>query len=175
MHFFADAIYFAIIFISYKDVLIENLNDIENKTGRKLSYVLIGFVFILFANLLFSFIPWYKNNMIGLEYGKYYLIFKMLIFSVIAEELLFKQTIRELINIDWLFIIISSLIYAFVTIIYSDLLFISTWITFLWCFVVEAFLAFIYVKQENIIVPMTSKFLYNLIKVVLVASGAGLL
>ena len=49
-----------------------------------------------------------------------YFIFKILIFSTIAEEALFKKAVRDVIPNNTLFIIVSSLIYSIMNIVYTE-------------------------------------------------------
>ena len=100
-----------------------------------------------------------------------YAMFKTLIFAVIAEELLFKKSIRDLITNNILFIMISSSIYAFMNIAYTELSFIS-FITFIRCFIFSGILSYIYIKNDdNIFIVMLVKFFYNLIPLLLLLFG----
>ena len=141
----------------------------KNNTKKKVSSILLCFFLVLLINFIFNFMHINYDNLNN--YSNFYIIFKMLLFSTLAEELLFKKTIREVINIDYLFMLASSFIYAFITIIYSDLTSISTWLLFLWYFSIELIMSYFYVKHENILVPITSKFIYNFIKVILLLTG----
>lgn len=167
--FLADAIYFGIIVLINFKYLIEQFKDMKNNTKKKVSSILLCFVLVLLINFIFNFMHINYDNLNN--YSNFYIIFKMLLFSTLAEELLFKKTIREVINIDYLFMLASSFIYAFITIIYSDLTSISTWLLFLWYFSIELIMSYFYVKHENILVPITSKFIYNFIKVILLLTG----
>lgn len=167
--FLADAIYFGIIVLINFKYLIEQFKDMKNNTKKKVSSILLCFILVLLINFIFNFMHINYDNLNN--YSNFYIIFKMLLFSTLAEELLFKKTIREVINIDYLFMLASSFIYAFITIIYSDLTSISTWLLFLWYFSIELIMSYFYVKHENILVPITSKFIYNFIKVILLLTG----
>ena len=96
-----------------------------------------------------------------------YAFFKSLIFATIAEELLFKKSIRDLINNNILFLMISSSIYAFMNIAYTELSYISL-ITFIRCFIFSGTLCYIYIKNDdNIFMAMLVKFFYNTIPLLL--------
>lgn len=93
-----------------------------------------------------------------------YTLFKTLFFGVIAEELLFKQSIRSIIPNNVLFIVISSLLYAIMNVIYGDLNSPYLLTDALSYFAVSATLASIYVRNnDNIVLVMFVKLFYNLI------------
>ena len=102
-----------------------------------------------------------------------YIVFKTLVFAPIAEELVFKETVRELINNDIVFIITSSLVYAFVNIMYTELtlLTISDMMSY---FIFASILSYVQVKNDdNVFMPMLIKFFYNLIPLTILLLGVG--
>ena len=103
-----------------------------------------------------------------------YTIFKTLIFATIAEELLFKETIREIIKQNVLYIIISSIIYAFVNVMYNDLSLLVTWLNVIPYLLFAILLNIIYVKNNNnICLVFLIKFFYTLIPLAVLLSGVG--
>ena len=103
-----------------------------------------------------------------------YTIFKTLIFAAVAEELLFKESIRSIIKPNVLYVIISSVIYAFVNIMYNDLSLMITWLNMIPYLLFAILLNIIYVKNDNnICLVMMVKFFYNLIPLAVLLSGIG--
>ena len=103
-----------------------------------------------------------------------YTIFKTLIFAAVAEELLFKESIRSIIKPNFLYVLISSVIYAFVNIMYNDLSLTITWLNMIPYLVFAILLNIIYVKNDNnICLVMMVKFFYNLIPLAVLLSGLG--
>ena len=96
-----------------------------------------------------------------------------MIFAPVAEELVFKKTIREIINNDILFIVTSSLIYALINIMYTDIS-VLTIIDMISYFAFSAVLSHIYIKnKDNIFMPMLIKFSYNLIPLIIMLARIG--
>jgi len=97
-----------------------------------------------------------------------YAIFKTMIFGTIAEELLFRESLSECITNDKLFILISAVIYVSMNFIFTNLSgpnLIAQIITYFgWSLIFSG----IYVKNNrNIILVMITKFVYNLIPLML--------
>lgn len=102
-----------------------------------------------------------------------YTIFKTMIFSVIVEELVFKKAIRDVIDNDILFVIVSSFIYAFMNVAYSSFTIVSL-ADFIQSFVSAAILSIVYIKYDNnIFIVMLIKFVYNLIPLTIMLLGIG--
>ncbi|MEI3508421.1 MAG: CPBP family glutamic-type intramembrane protease [Bacilli bacterium] len=101
-----------------------------------------------------------------------YTIFKALIFSVIAEELVFRKSISEVIDNKVAFVIISSIVYSATNIIYSDLSNLSVWINAIIYLCTYLTLSIIYVKNKDSVYPvMVMKFVLNLFPVIILLSG----
>lgn len=100
-------------------------------------------------------------------------IFKTLVFASIAEELLYKKTLRDVIDKDWLFIVVSSLIYALMNVIYAQLS-LATTVDFVRCFLFSTLLSWIYVRHKNnTVIIMLIKFIYTFIPLMVLLSGLG--
>lgn len=95
-----------------------------------------------------------------------YSVFKTLIFAPIAEELLFKKTIRDIVKDDHAFILISSLIYAIMNFMYGSMDIII--LVFVQYFVFSLISSIAYIKnKDNIVIVMFIKFFSNLIPTVM--------
>lgn len=103
-----------------------------------------------------------------------YTIFKTLVFATVAEELLFKESIRDLIKPNLLYVLVSSFIYAFMNIMYSNLTIMTTWLNSIPYLLFALLLNTIYVKQDdNICLVIMIKFFYNLVPLTIMLSGLG--
>jgi len=102
-----------------------------------------------------------------------YTVFKTLVFISLAETLVFQKSIREVINNNTLFIIVSSLVYSLINVMYTDIS-LLTIIDMVSYFVFSSMLSYIYIKNNNnILVPIIIKFFYNLIPLSLMIISIG--
>lgn len=175
--FIADIVFLLFIVYIYKNELKEDWRSLfkENKPIKIFLFVFKYVVIIFLMNCLmaiFSSIMFTENQADGNTSAIYeifnlsfvYTMFKLFIFSTIAEELLFKESIRENIDNKVIFVIVCSLIYAFMNIMYSDLSYGIIWIDFISYFVLSMIMATAYVRHgSNIFIVIMIKFIYNLI------------
>lgn len=174
--FTGDLIFFIVMIFIYKDKLKENFANFKNEYSTKNKIVLIiKWILILFGiNMLIVLLKKIlglninnvldENSMAVLQLfdiSFVYSLFKTLIFAPIAEELLFKQSIRDVVKNDIAFVLISSSIYTAMNFMYA-----STGILFLELikyFMFSLILSLVYIKNnDNIIIIMFIKFFYNL-------------
>lgn len=101
-----------------------------------------------------------------------YTIFKTILFAPIAEELVFRKTIRTVISNNIIFIIVSSLIYALMNIVYADINLLA-FLNLIPYFILSCVLSFVYTKYDNIIITMIIKFCYNLIPLSILLMSMG--
>ncbi len=167
-----------IIFMYWKDIK-EDFSNLSkkcnNKIGKLIKLVLMWFIIlfiskILVALILETFIP---NLSIDENTSKIYKIadlsfvyiaFKTMIFAVIAEELLFRESIRKIIKSDILFILISSLLYTLMNFLYADLNIMYIGIYLLLYFIPALIMSFAYIRNnDNILLIMLIKFFFNLV------------
>lgn len=184
--FIADLVFFLGMVIIYKDSIKEGfLKFIKNYSLSKKIIFIVKWVAILFAvnmlggiitEILFPSLE--EDGNTGALYSiasisTFYMIFKTLIFAPVAEELLFKKTIRGLISNNVVFIIASSLIYALINIMYIDFNVFAI-IDVISYFIFSVILSYIFVKNEdNIFMSMLIKFFYNLIPLTILLLGIG--
>lgn len=173
----------AIIFI-YRKNLKTKLDIFKNEYSKKgkiwqiLKWVLI----ILIVNVAMGTLTeiFYPELASGIDENTYevtklfdvsflYFAFKILLFAPIAEELIFKESIRDVVDNDVAFVLISSAIYTEMNVLYS-----SNGIHFLDIFVYfipSLILSQAYVKnKDNIIVVIFIKFFYNLFPTLILIS-----
>src|SRR5574344_1225786 len=146
--FISDMIYLVFIVFLYKD-------DIKN--GMDVYYKDNAF----------------KSRILSLPY--FYTLFKTVIFSSIAEELVVKQSIRYVIDNNLLFIVISTLIYSAMNVAYTDLsgtALIANTIPYALFAIATGIL---YIKnKDNIYMVMVVKLLYTLIPLTVMLVGASI-
>jgi len=98
-----------------------------------------------------------------------YFAFKTLLFAPIAEELIFKESIRDVVKNDVAFILISSAIYTVMNVMYASNG--IQWLDLFGYFVLSLILSLAYVKnKDNIIIVIFIKFFYNLFPTLILIS-----
>ncbi len=97
-----------------------------------------------------------------------YTIFKTMIFTSIAEELLFRESLSEVIDNNTMFVIISALIYTVMNFIFTDTTSGNIIIYMLMYLVPGLVFSYVYTKHDrNILLIMLIKFCYNIIPLLL--------
>ena len=186
--FIADVIFMVGIFLAYKDNIKEDVSDIKKnyKKGKIIKTIIIWFFIIFFFNILMgaltdAIIPNASNddntNAIYALYNvsPIYAIFKCLVFGVVAEELLFRESIHDVIKSKWAFIFASAIIYTLVNFAYTDFSDKIIIVSMLSYFLPALIFSYAYYKNNsNIIILMLIKLTYNLlIPFMLMITGAG--
>jgi len=98
-----------------------------------------------------------------------YIAFKTMIFTVIAEQLIFRESLRECIDNKWLFVIISAFVITIVNYIFVDFTFGIPILYFAICgyFIPALAFSIVYVQNKsNIVMLMLTYFVYNLIPLI---------
>ena len=184
--FISDLVFFASIITLYKDALKEGYKKFEkNYKPSKRIFFILKWVAILFGinmlggiitELFFPGLAETGNTATIYSLASVstaYIIFKTLIFATVAEELVFKKAIRELISNNTLFIITSSLVYALINVMYTNINYI-TLIDMVSYFLFSLVLSYVYVKNDdNIVMPIAIKFCYNLIPITIMIISMG--
>lgn len=186
IYFVSDFIYLMFITVLYRNTIKKDYIEYKNKKLSKSLFKSFGISIILFV---IYFIIGIIFSSISKEYGSFdsntkeiyslasistiYIFFKTLFFATLAEELVFKKAIKDVINNKAFFLIISSFIYSFMNIIYADLGDIVTWMHFTPYFIYSILLGSVYIKNNNIIEIIIIKFFYNLIPLTFLIIGLG--
>lgn len=176
-YFIADLLFFLGIVLLYKKELKNNINEyFKNYNIRKKISVIAFWVMVIFGinlvmgvltEIIFPGLTEDENtsrilSLFSISFM--YTIFKTLIFATIAEELVFKKAISDVIDNKVLFVIISSLLYTLMNFMYADLAKTDIGIDILVYFVPAILLSIAYIKNNNnIFIVMLIKFFYNLI------------
>lgn len=188
---YADCVFMLAVIYIYQNNIKNDFKDLKkNYTCKKfLKTIFLWILIILIFNLLLGFITelispglGVTNDTMDNNYQKiydlynistFYTIFKTMIFGVVAEELLFRESIRDVIHNKYIFIIISALIYTTMNFVYTDFSsnFLLLDITLIY-FIPSLFFSTAYIKNNsNIIIYMLIKFTYNLIPLTLLLLG----
>ena len=179
----SDISFILIIFYFYKDSIIKDFKKLKKIPKTKILKNVFGWFFIiLVAFILMGLIineafPNYvsrldSNTYAIKELSLYYSVFKTMIFSICAEELLFKKSISEVINNKVLFVIISTLIYSLVLLVYSGLNKEYLFLDFIKYFTIYSLFSVAYVKNDNnIITLMMIKFVYQIIPLIMLLTN----
>jgi len=184
--FTADLIFFIGIVYVYKEVLAKDFKKFisEFSVSKKLKIVLGGAFGIFLVNILGGIITEFlfpgqdmtDENTDALyalgSVSAIYTLFKITLFSIIAEELVFRKTTREVMDDKIIYIIVSSLIYGLMNIAYADFNIISM-VDLIQCFIFGVFVSTIYVKTDNIVAIMFMKLVYTLVPLTIMLSGLG--
>ena len=182
--FTGDVLFLAGMLMLYRSDLKESLNQLDGSKRKFIGKVILGVVLLFAVNMIVGMIVelLVPSNTISddnttsiynlSQMSFAYTLFKTMVFGVVAEELLFKQSLRKAITNNVLFVISSSFIYAVMNVIYGDLnspYFLTDMLSY---FVVSATLATIYVKNnDNIVLVMFIKFFYNLLPMCILIAG----
>ena len=172
--FLSDLIFFLVIIYLYREKI---QNDLTHLKENQLKMIFIGVILLFLINLCLGmmtdiFFPSLSNfndgnssSVIQLFSASYlYSLFKTLLFAPIAEELLFKESIRDVVKNDIVFVITSSILYTTMNFFYSTFQFPYIWMDIIGYFLFSMVLSIIYLKsKDNIVMVMIIKFLYNLI------------
>lgn len=174
--FAGDVCFLVFMIVLYLKKIKQSFHDLKKEIGKNFIRIVIGVAVLFIVNmlvgiigeLLFSTADVVDDNTQSIytlsQISFIYTVFKTMIFGVIAEELLFKQSLREVMPNNVLFVISCSLLYAVMNVIYGDLSSPYLLSDALSYFAVSAALACTYVKNnDNIALVMFVKFFYNLI------------
>lgn len=184
LKFFLDCLFLLGIVFVYRKNLKEDLEQIrKNWPVKKVIKILVLGVVCLFAlNIVMGILSDFifpnitiDENTLAIKAladdSLFYAIFKTMIFGVIAEELLFRETLNECIENNSLYILFSAAIYTLMNLIFSSNhsnMLLSAAIYFIPALV----FSFIYIKtNRNIILLMDIKFCYNLIPLMILLFG----
>lgn len=181
--FIADLLFFLGIILIYKKNLEKDYQvfKTEYTWKKKLTIIASGVLILFLVNILMGIITEIflhnissgnddnSNAIIELFNISYiYTLFKTLLFAPIAEELLFKEALRDVVKNNVLFVIISSAIYTSMNFMYSSSISPYMILDIIGYFLFSTILSIIYLKNnDNIVLVMFIKFFYNIIPTVL--------
>ena len=176
--FIADAIFLVIIVWVYAKNIKDDFKKLKkDKPSKIVKTVLLWVVVMFLVNILMGAITDVIAPNLATDENTsaisnlatisvLYTIFKTMIFTSIAEELLFRESLSEVIDNNTMFIIISALIYTIMNFIFTDTTS-GNIIIYILMYLVPG-LIFSYTKHDrNILLIMLIKFCYNIIPLLL--------
>lgn len=181
VNFIADIIFLIAIVLAYKENLkraFKNLKK-EYSLGKIIKTILLWFVIILVFNMVMGMLTdvlapnaTLDDNSQAVQnlfqISTLYTIFKTMIFAIVAEELLFRESVHDVVSNKWLFILVSSLIYTLANFAYTGFDDHFLVISLLSYFLPALLFSYAYCKNHNnILVLMMIKFVYQLIPLTL--------
>lgn len=177
-----DIIFLIFILIMFRKQLKEDMNYLKEKISFKkiLKITVLGVISVFALNIImgivseiiFPNLAMDQNTQAIYELASVstlYIVFKTMIFGVIAEELLFRESLSKCINNKLIFVLLTAIIYTGMNFIFMPAAGGANLIVELIGYFFPALLfSFIYVKNDrNIILVMLVKFFYNLIPLAL--------
>lgn len=177
VNFIADIIFLIAIVLAYKENLKRAFNNLkkEYSLGKIIKTVILWVVIIFVFNMVMGMLTdvlapnaTLDDNTQAVrslfQISTLYTIFKTMIFAIVAEELLFRESVHDVVSNKWLFILVSSLIYTLANFAYTGFNDHFLIISLLSYFLPALLFSYAYCKNHNnIIVLMLIKFFYQLI------------
>ena len=160
----------SLIMIIYNKKLSKDFKDMKKNSikyfNKYIKYWLIGLFIMMVSNLFINLIV--TNDIPSNEQAiretfnisPLYIFFSAVIYAPIVEELIFRQSIKNIFNNKWLFIIISGLLFGSMHVFgdfknITDLLYIIPYST------PGIIFAYMLEDSDNICVPMSFHFIHN--------------
>lgn len=166
-----NIIFCIILFFVYKNEIKKDFKDFKTNYKEYISkyfkFYLIGVLLMGFSNIIlqkFTNMEISGNEEIVRQYIKIaplYMLFSSVIYAPYVEELIFRKSIRNIINKNWIFILLSGFIFGILHI--SDYTNINDIIMGIPYIIIGIDFAYIYYKTNNIFTTMTFHLCHNLL------------
>lgn len=177
-----DILFLVVIVIAYKDNIMKDLKMLKEEytIGKIFKTIIIWVIALFILNIVMGALTdliapglAIDNNTDALwSMSKVYTVFKTLIFSVVAEELLYRESLRDIIDNNVVFVITSVIIYTLMHFIFAGLPESNVLIYIMIYFIPAILFSLAYIKNKsNIIILMLIKFTYNLIPLAILLLG----
>ena len=180
--FFCNIIYLIIIVFCYFKTLKKDFKpffkNFANNFEEAFKYYFIGLGIMIFSNLIITFV---LNGGVGeneetvrsyIDIAPFLMLLEVSIYAPLAEELLFRKSIRDVVSNKWLYVLLSGFIFGalHVTSLNSliDLVYLIPY-----CSLGFAF-SYIYAKSDNIYSTICINAMHNTITIVLYLLGASI-
>ncbi|MCI9233513.1 MAG: CPBP family intramembrane metalloprotease [Bacilli bacterium] len=140
----------------------------KKKIVSILKYTAILFIGVLICNSILKYvfdvgvIENEADLLVQFEKSPIWILLMVTIYYPIVEVIVFQKTIRQVIEKPWIFIFVSSIFFGYFNIAFSKIT-LETLLGTLPYIFLNAVLAFSYYKKDNIMVPIGTKMLYNLV------------
>ena len=180
--FISDVVFLIFIIWLYFDNIKTDFKEVISnyKLKKIIRNVFLGVVIVLFLKILFAIIIDYAlqveqaddPNSLAIysiaSRSTIYIFFKTMIFTVIGEQLLFRESLRECIKNKWIFVFVSAIIVTLMNFVFVNYsLGISIPIIYyalVGYFIPALLFSIVYVQNKsNIVMLMLTYFVYNLI------------
>ena len=178
LYFICDFLFLVFIMFMYKRNLMKDWRLVFKNFKSNCKKVIKYVFFLIMFTVLISFVGRFlypnitmnlNNINLGLIYKEspVYFIFKVLVFGIIAEELMFREGVGDVISNKYVYIVLSSLLQTIFIFIFTG--FTEKFLVF---YVIRVFLqslifSYIYIKNKsNIVFLFFVKFLYNILPVI---------
>lgn len=182
--FVGDIIFSIFVIYLYRNNLKSDLKKLKKISIKKKIFTIIKWTLLLFVFMIFCgfitdlIIPNHASDAnTSAVYNLYsistwYTIFKTMIFGTIVEEILYRESVRDNIKNNFVFIVISAVIYTFMNTIFvgfTEGFVISSMLIY---FLPAIFCSIAYLKNnDNILLLSLIKFTYNLIPLTILLLG----
>lgn len=184
-NFIADVIFMLFVIYMYSHNLKGDIKKFKNYSWKKILKTIVLWVVIIFAfNILYGMLldfiaPGFENTDANTAavYNLYsvsgwYTIFKTMIFGTLAEEILYRESIRDNVKNNFLFVLLSASIYTFMYVIFSGMVEGFELVSILAYFLPGIFFSIAYIRNDNNILLLSLvKFCYNLIPLTVLLLG----
>lgn len=181
--FVADLIFLICIVFAYRENLKNDLKDLKEnyKVIDVIKIVVLWFAIIFIFNICMGVLTdllWptasnmqdgntkllFDSNTLNLTYK----IFKTMVFAIVAEELIFRESISDVIKNKWVFILVSASVYTLINFAFVGFSSKTIVLDILSYFLPALLFSYAYTKyNNNIILLMLIKFTYQLVPLTL--------
>jgi uncharacterized protein len=158
-----------LIIAVYRKELVVSLEDLKKNHkqyfDQYLKYWFLAFGLMAVANIIISFFvegqPSNQEAIVKIfESSPMYVFFTAVIIAPLLEELVFRFSLRNIFGKNWMFIIISGLLFGFIHIMGATNF--MEELVFLIPYSIPGFVfAYVLVKSDNIFVPIGLHFIHN--------------
>ena len=171
VYFIIDIVYILFLFLIYKKELKEDFKNGNFKVDENIAIYMIGLIIMVISNSIVMKITnkeLSNNEQIVrtmIDFFPVYMSFSSVIYAPFVEELIFRKTIRKMIDNKYIYIITSGVLFGLIHVISSNtdsnellmgIPYILMGIDF----------AYIYVRTNNIYTTMIIHALHNLIMLI---------
>jgi len=184
-NFIADILFMLFAIYMYRHNLKADIKKFKKYSAGKIIKTIVIWVVIIFLfnglyGMLLDFIaPGFGNTDANTAaiYNLYsvstwYTIFKTMIFGTLAEEILYRESIRDNLKSNVLFIVVSALVYTFMNVVFAGITEGFELVSILAYFLPAIFFSIAYIRNDNNILLLSLvKFCYNLIPLTVLLLG----
>jgi uncharacterized protein len=164
-----DIFVITILFLIFKKEIISNFKDLK-KNHKEYFEEYLKYWFLVLGLMIISniFIGFFTDSIASNQdainelftKNPIYIIFSAVLIAPIAEELIFRLSLRYIIKNDWVYIIVSGLSFGLIHILSAES-FMSELIYLIPYAIPGLIFAYVHTKSKNIFVPIGLHFIHN--------------